>query len=188
MNPRIIGLASPAAQCGKSTTAGMLVKEYGYKNDRFSAPLKTMWAALCLEQLVPQKILAASLEGSLKEADIPQVGTSFRTFAELVGTECFRKMINMDIWVNMARTRFAQKLGAGMNLVIEDVRFPNEADLIRGLGGKMLCITRPGFTASRPSEGHLANYHFDARFDNNASAAELLEEVREYMAGFLQVA
>lgn len=188
MLPRIIGLASPAAQCGKSTVAGLLTKEYGYQNERFSAPLKTMWAALCLTQMVPHAIIEKSLEGDMKEVPLVQVGTSFRQFAELVGTETFRKMINENIWVNMARMRFAAKLGAGQTLVIEDVRFPNEHALVKQFGGKMLFIERQDYVPSRPSEGHLRDSKFDCTFYNNGTAVELLDDVRDYMQQFSQVA
>ena len=36
---------------------------------------------------------------------------------------------------------------AGKDVVITDVRFPNEADLILGLGGELVRVDRPGVRA-----------------------------------------
>jgi hypothetical protein len=62
-------------------------------------------------------------------------------------------------------------------VVCDDCRFPNEADLIRSLGGELWRVDREAATPSlsgHRSDGGLDDYTgFDARIDNNGALLEL---------------
>lgn len=56
------------------------------------------------------------------------------------GTEAMRDHFHQDIWV-LATERKVQSLG-NCPIIITDVRFPNEVDMVRRNGGKMAMIKR----------------------------------------------
>lgn len=65
-----------------------------------------------------------------------------REYQQRMGTEAGRDIHGIDCWVKAAGIRKA--LGA-CNVVVTDVRFPNEVAHISKLGGLFWHITRPGF-------------------------------------------
>ena len=77
--------------------------------------------------------------GWTKAKRIPGV----RKYLQTLGTEAGRDVLGEDVWVNAMRKR----LKPGGKYVITNVRFPNEAALVRELGGKIYRIDRPGHGA-----------------------------------------
>lgn len=61
------------------------------------------------------------------------------------GTE-YRRHSTPGYWVNKTRERIANiaAVGRANLIVITDVRFADEAAMVRELGGKLIQITRPG--------------------------------------------
>lgn len=123
------------AGCGKSTAADVLV-EMGWTRVKFASPLKDMCRALGLTE--------EQIEGAEKERPIDWLGVTPRWIMQTLGTDWGRKLIHPDLWVNMAKARIEQTIG---NIVVDDCRFENEAQVIRDLGGKVVGIRRDG-TAS----------------------------------------
>lgn len=70
-----------------------------------------------------------------------------RRFIQRYGTEGGRDVFGYDCWVILARQAIANLL-ATHSIVVTDVRFENEADLIRELGGVVIRVIRPGLEAS----------------------------------------
>lgn len=68
-----------------------------------------------------------------------------RTILEWWGTE-YRRHQNPAYWVNTVRQRIQRlrSVGCKMPIVISDVRKPDEAAMLRELGGHLWRITRPG--------------------------------------------
>lgn len=77
-----------------------------------------------------------------------------------------REHVGEASWVDPVR-RGAEAIDGPV--VITDVRFPNEADLIEGMGGQLLRVVRPGQVAddthvsevildTRPVHSHVFNY------------------------------
>jgi hypothetical protein len=88
-----------------------------------------------------------------KEESIPVIGVSMRHLLQTLGTEWGRKLIDSNIWLRAAGRRICDLSDEGLNVVIEDVRFENEAALIRGLGGRILHIERDtGYQDGHASE------------------------------------
>jgi len=69
-------------------------------------------------------------------------------------------------------------------VVIDDVRFPNEAEMIRRLGGELWLVDRPNvvYEGDHASEGALADVVPDAVINNSGS----LEQLREVVAALLE--
>jgi hypothetical protein len=160
--PAVIGLYSPEARSGKGTVARVLVDEFGYTERQFSAPIKAAWTGL-LESIGCGDLVAATLEGPLKETALPRVGgLSFRKFAEHIGDGL--RGDNPDLWIKIISEQLGVDAFAGRRVVLSDLRYPNEFTLIKTVGGSCVRVERAdGYTRGfkQPSEGRLDNHDFD---------------------------
>lgn len=136
------------AGAGKSTAAAHLVKSRGFERVRFAGPLKAMMAAL--------GCTAAEIDGDRKEVPCDLLGGKTPRWAmQTIGTEWGRNLIDANLWIRAWRAA-VDRLPAGTPVVVDDCRFPNEAEAIRAAGGIIVRIERPGAgTASaHESEQH----------------------------------
>lgn len=124
----IIGLTGKAG-VGKSAVAKVLVKDYGYICAPFAEPLKDMLAAIGLTH--------DELYGDKKEVVNPNYGVTPRHMMQTLGTEWGRGLIGRDIWVEAWRRSLYRKY-QNNNIVVDDIRFPNEVAAVRALGGKVV--------------------------------------------------
>lgn len=111
-----------------------------------------------------------------------QYGAEIRELLQRLGTECGRQLISDTIWIDAA-------LGdshIGYNVVVTDVRFPNEFDAIKERGGYVVRITRDGVgpANAHPSETALDGFDFDFVLDNNGTIAELHHRIANVALGF----
>ena len=149
---RLIGLYSNAPGSGKSTVAGML---QGYKRLSFADPLRK-FSAQILSSLGYNGLTCLR---DKKEEKIAGLGVSPRQMMQTLGTEWGRSCIHPDLWIMVAAGSVEKQLKRGRNVVIDDVRFPNEAEMILRLGGKLWLVDRPGvvYEGDHASEGALAD-------------------------------
>lgn len=171
--PRIIGLYSDAPQCGKTTVATYLAR-HNYRRISFAEPLKEMAAAL-LQNLGYSPAAALYRVHHEKNARIPEIGVTVRHLLQTLGTEWGRECLHPEVWLISWKHRAEKVLAAGHNVVVDDVRFLNEAELLRTLGGDLWRITRPGIApvTTHSSEGGLDHYTFDFTIHNNVSLRTL---------------
>lgn len=135
MTRSIIGLSGPIG-CGK-TTAARVLEEMGYKRVRFAGPLKAMTHAI---GLTPEHT-----DGALKEVPCDLIGgRTPRFFMQRLGTEFGRQMIADDLWIRAWKSAVAS-LPEDVPVVADDVRFANEAKVVRELGGVVVKIDRDGY-------------------------------------------
>lgn len=86
-----------------------------------------------------------------------------RDFLQYFGTDICRKMDN-DIWVKKCLSDIASE--ESMLAVIDDCRFPNEAEAIQKAGGKVIHLTRDLYKDEHSSETALKTWgKFDAVID-----------------------
>lgn len=179
----IIGLAGPSG-CGKNT-AGDFISDYWIRKTAevpnqlsFAQPLKD--AAVILtgwdESVFHDRLL--------KEDKLPPYGLSPRRFMQLLGTEFIRNMIDSNFWVN----RLEMKLNPATLNIITDVRFDNEAEMIRDNGGVILRISRhevmPSSTDIHASEMPLPLHVTDRVIINNGDLAGLKSAVEGFLSVF----
>ena len=102
------------------------------------------------------------------------VSLTFRKLLQLWGTE-YRRRQDPDYWVK----RLEAKLHGLERVVIDDVRFPNEVEMIQRLGGKVIRIDRPGPAEStHASEIELDSFDgWDDVIVNDGTLRELEERV-----------
>lgn len=169
----LIGLYSPAPACGKSTLAnGMAV--FGWRTVKFAAPLKAMLTALLREVGESEAVIQQAIEGSLKNTPLfALAGATPRHAMQTLGTQWGRDQISDDLWVRLFVLRVERLRASGVPVICDDMRFPNEAETIRSMGGKIVRIERPGFadTSGHASEGALEGIEFDLVVNNDARCA-----------------
>lgn len=128
------------AGSGKTTVATYIEMKCGYERRHIAEPLRRMLASLLREYGMPDDEIARYLTGELKEAVIPCLGVTSRHAQITIGTEWGRELINPDIWADLWARQAAQSKRPVMN---DSVRFPNEEDAIRAVGGITILVTRP---------------------------------------------
>ena len=132
----IIGLLGHAG-AGKTTAAEMLAKSLGKQALTLSvaAPIRAMLLGLGLQ---PQ-----DFDRKAKEKPIGWVGSSPRHLMQSLGD--WGRGINQTLWVNLAETRMTTALLNGVpHIIVDDIRTPLEAALIRKFNGVLIRIERPG--------------------------------------------
>lgn len=175
MTARLVAFAGPAGS-GKSTAAAFL-EEAGYHRTRFAAPLKSMLRSFLTHCALDTEEVERRVEGGLKEApDRLLGGKTPREAMQLLGTEWGRDRISPDLWVGVWREQTERLLGMGISVVVEDCRFPNEAEAIRALGGAIVeVVGRGGIGMDHASERF--EFEADYRIDNSGTPEELHEAV-----------
>jgi hypothetical protein len=175
---RLIGLYSHAPGSGKSTVAVMLqnIGLSDFKKLSLAAPLRDF----------SEKILSALghdgvvLLRDKKEEKVEAIGVSPRQMMQTLGTEWGRSCIHPDLWVMVAEGAIKKQRKLGRNVVIDDVRFPNEAEMIRRLGGELWLVDRPGVVhdGDHASEGALADVLPDEVVRNTGGSVQLYDALK----------
>lgn len=182
LRPRIevVGL-SGYARAGKDTAAAWYVKNHGYTRMSFADPIRT-----ALETINPKVMVAGIGNMTIKQSlhlsgrtgqngweFLKENGEDIRGMLQRLGTEVGREMFGMDFWVDYA----LDSAPDGAKIVFADCRFPNEADAIRRLGGKIIRVNRDGVSAvnAHVSETALDDYAFDVTIENNGTVEDLHE-------------
>ena len=177
----IIGL-SGYAQTGKDTVADILALQHGFKRVAFADKIRE-----CLYTLNP--LVEEGGTYRLKEwvdnmgwenaKRFPEVRRLLQTF----GAEVGRNLIDPNLWVEMTMSG----LNRDENIVITDVRFPNEYEAIKWAYGEIWRIERPGV---EPINGHysetaLDGWQFDRIIENSRGIPDLVLAVTEELNGLI---
>jgi hypothetical protein len=176
----LIGL-SGKKQSGKSTVAGHLIKEYGFRAMSFADPLREMLYALNPiahvdhwgdEEFRVRQIVDAIGWDRAKE-EYPEI----RALMQRMGTEAGRNVLGGDVWVRELEARASEALDEGYDVVVPDVRFENEFEAIKALGGIVVRVNRDGLTpgeyADHISETALDDYRMDWTLHNKGTLTDL---------------
>lgn len=160
--PGLLGITGKAGS-GKSTAAQTLI-DAGWHRVKFADPLKAMLRAIGLTD--------RHIEGDLKEEPCDMLcGMTPRHAMQTLGTDWGRWKIGPDLWTNAARREIALAMSHGLSVVVDDVRFENEADVIRAMGGMVLRLDREGSGAgSHVSESGVKP---DLTYNNAGTVADL---------------
>lgn len=178
---KLIGLAANGPGAGKSTVAHHLVEAHDFERIRFAGPLKRMIGSLLTD--LGYWDWRDYTDGHLKEVVIPEVGYSARHLMQTLGTDWGRTAVRPGFWLDVALRQIDESRADGGSVVIDDVRFRNEADAIRERGGTLVYISRPGVEVESAYENQLVDYRFDVIIPNTGSvetlynAADLLTSI-----------
>src|SRR5690606_16141847 len=200
----LIGL-SGKKRAGKDTVAAYLVEKYGFTRVAFADPLRE--AALKVDPIIgaevdPQGSAAYGYGGEVHDIAtaepvhlsdvVSQRGWEAAKDHCVYGPEVRRVLQRMgvgvrdldpDFWLRIAAEKIGVMMDARRNVVVTDVRFPNEADYIKR-HGFLIRIIRPGLdhADTHESETALDDYPHDAYLINDGSVQDLRDQV-DYLLG-----
>jgi hypothetical protein len=146
---RPIGITGKIA-AGKDTLADALV-----------AHESQMFMKYSLAQ--PMKDIAMNVFGFTKDQlydhDLKETTDKFwditpRNFLQIMGTDMFRDVFRDDVWLKLAEKHMKEH--EDKHVVIADIRFVNEAEFIRDLGGVIIKIERPGQPEAEGAVKHVS--------------------------------
>ena len=138
----IIGLVGFAGS-GKGTVAEYLVNKHNYTKIAFADPLKDAasiifdWPRHLLEgDTVPSRVFRERQDDFWSN----KFGKKFtpRMALQQLGTEACRGVFHQNIWIHLLEKRISSL----ENVVVTDVRFPNEIEAIVKMGGKIIRVKR----------------------------------------------
>jgi hypothetical protein len=141
MKHSILGLVG-ASGSGKTTLARRLTQDYGFVNLHMGRPIKDMLRALGLSE--------DDVAGTRDQRERPHPllgGKSARYALSTLGTDWGRRMMAADLWANAMRRQLQLHLTSGSKtapVVVDDLRFPSDWNVVQELGGLILTIRRPG--------------------------------------------
>jgi hypothetical protein len=176
----IIGLTG-YAQSGKDTVANILVENYGFKRVAFADPIRK----LLYEANPAVKDGDYRLQGVVDGYGWDVAKTAFpevRRLLQDLGVGA-RKVFGENFWVD----RSLSSIFEHENAVITDVRFINEAEMVKHQDGQIWRIKRIGVAAvnEHVSEQEMDGYKVDQIFANNGSIEDLELMVKTRMQGVL---
>jgi hypothetical protein len=177
MKPVLIALYSSDMRSGKSTVASMLTERLFGMTQSFAAPFYDFVI----------QVAAPFLEGGEAEvrqwlsderkdkATIPYLGVTLRWMLQSIGTQWGRDCIHAQLWTMLAEKK-AQRALQSYSVIFDDMRFPNEFEMVKRNGGKCIRIHRPGEGTrgdTSVGEGLLDGHPFDANIFNDGSLSDL---------------
>ncbi len=184
MNLNLIALVAKK-RSGKDTLADYLCKNHGYTKYAFAGPLKKACAEIFMFD-------ESQVDGVNKETpDKKWNGLSARKVFQIFGTEMFRQKlgdffpeldgIKNNFWTyrfEMWYNNFKDKNPNG-KVVVSDARFPNEAEIIKKLGGSVIKIKRDTGMAqdNHSSEKNIDLIKGDINITNNGTMEEYYNKV-----------
>jgi len=181
---------------GKDTIADFLVKENNFEKLSFADKLKDSvaemfdWDRQLLDGKTDESRAWREQTDKFWSKEMGKDITP-RHVLQVFGTECMRDGFYDGVWVSLAKKKILDN--PGTNWVIPDVRFDNEANMIKEIDGEVWWVKRGqipvwfrmyqdiGKTPKdvHPSEWAWANTDFDAELSNNSTIAELKNQVQD---------
>lgn len=189
----IVGIGH-VKEVGKDTAAAALVRDLGFRRDSFADDLKKL--ALAIDPLiVPEpetvnvRVGQAHLAWLVRQSGWEHVKKNYkeaRRFLQNLGNE-MREMFGNDIWIRRVAWRAGERedlLPEG-DVVIPDVRYLNEAEWIKSVGGLLIKINRPGKVAEgHVSETQLADFPWDFEIENDGDVVQLEQTIVDRVRAF----
>lgn len=119
-----------------------------------------------------------------KELDINtirQYNITIRQMLQYVGTECLRRLVSEDVWINATLKR--------NNIIISDLRFKREFEALDRRKSFRVLIDRPGcIPGNHASEKEIndlkANRTFEGYINNDGTLKDLFYKVKELTDDF----
>ena len=109
----------------------------------------------------------------------PDYNKTCRELMQFIGTDLFRNQLDDNIWVNIIKNKIESNK---MNkYVIADVRFDNEAEMIKSLGGYIIQITRDTQIKSDHISENGISYEPDLIIKNNGSLNDLYDNINQLL-------
>ena len=164
------------ARSGKDTAAKTLLETQHFQRIAFADAIRT--TLLSLNPLISDGLRLAEIV-SQYDWEVAKSYPEGRRLLQTLGVEM--RLNDPDIWVKAA-FKGLQLDHPASKVVVTDVRFPNEADYIRKLGGHIIRVVRPGYGPINDhiSERAMDEYECDLTLINDTSLEELSKMTRAF--------
>jgi dephospho-CoA kinase len=173
---------------GKTTLAEYIKTNYNFDEYILSSPIKKIGEIFGFDK--------ANLYGTQEQKlEIhPYWKVSARTFLQKIGTDLFRDRLkevlpemchSNSVWIDMFRKKYLENKKT--NMIVSDVRFVDEAEAIKELGGILIRIERTysGKESSEQvhhkSEEEMDKIKVDFNIINDGSKSELYSKIDRIM-------
>jgi len=166
---------------GKDAMADYLVENFQFEKMAFAGPLKDVCGLLFdLEDEYFNK-------RELKEKKLDFWALSPREILQKVGTDLFRKHFDEEFWVKLMENKIQNKLvdNPNTNIVCSDVRFQNEADLVKKLGGKIVYIDRFKYINDEHEAEQCKINNIDLIIENKGTLQDYYTKINNHIKNFL---
>ena len=184
---------------GKDTVADILVHNYNYKKISFADKLKDgvatvfSWDRQMLEGTTDESRSWREQKDEFWSRETNEHITP-RLVLQMFGTDCMRNGFYNGIWVSIVKQQILEN--PNQNFVIPDVRFENEAVMIKEVGGEVWRICRgedPVWFTNyvknnivpedvHESEWRWAKLDFNFIVKNNDTIGDLKNQVSNHLA------
>jgi hypothetical protein len=206
----IIGLMSYVPGVGKDTLAAYLIKDYDFVRISYAeslyrevaeaygvtveflenretkeVPLDTLCLANCREAGFVAQMLALYPEDGVDALSMPR---SPRWTLQNWGTEYRRKLFGDTYWLDRVDAKISA--AAGGDIVITDVRFPNEIAHVKSLGGSLVRVrwveleeqVKDSPALKHASQTEIKDYKADFEvFNTEGRPEEMFESLRQVL-------
>lgn len=157
----IIGITG-RRRVGKDTSAIFLKEQFGFIQLALADPIKRATKEIF-------DFTDEQLNGAQKERIDSRWGITPREVLQVVGTDLFRNTfgqrfphIGANIWTMSLANKIDHLVRTGtQRIVVSDIRFPNEAKVIKDAGGFIIKLTRPRLTADASVDQHASETSSD---------------------------
>lgn len=159
---------------GKDTLSRLLVLQHGFAQVAFADPIREMLNSLGVPRYYTEE----------KNVAIPGLGKTYTELCQTLGTDWGRLMVSDTIWIDIAKARAREAfVGSCCGVVFSDVRYANEAEAVRSLGGKIIFLegSRGISVNDHTSESSLDEQYRDFTLRNDGSIADLDASLSEFM-------
>ncbi len=178
INVPVVGFVGKK-ESGKSTCARFLQDQFNVTIHPFAKRIKLMVKALGLSD-------AETYGQKWRNTALPRLsGATPRHILQTLGTEWAREMIHQDFWINLWKEDVKSILASHKGIVVvDDVRFENEAQVIMDMGGIVIRITRPSIKSNdlHQSETEQDNIKVDLEIVNDGDLRKLVDELMRHMS------
>jgi Deoxynucleotide monophosphate kinase len=148
----IVGLTGNK-QHGKDTVGSILVNDHGFVRVSFADALKQSAAALFDVPVETWDEYKNDEHAYVELFAGHHARFTVREFLQRFGTEAHRDIFGGTFWTDFAEDKIVTTIDAGTPVVVTDVRFDEEADLVRRHGGVVVQVYRPQVVDSQ-AVGH----------------------------------
>jgi hypothetical protein len=161
---------------GKDTVAAHLMSAHFFNRVGLADPMKEM---LHYGLGIPMDVL----HGAPQDKEAPwRYGKSVRQLLQTLGTEWGREIVSQRLWLDRALEHtiptYEGACGAPCRWVVTDVRYLNEAEVLRAAGFQIVRINRPRCTGDgHASETEMAQIEADHTLTNDDTLDALYQQV-----------
>lgn len=185
--PNLIALTG-FKRCGKDTAGLYLIENHNYIKYSFAGALKTACSEIFMFDY-------EQTEGSKKEDFDERWNINPRKVFQRFGTEIFRdslelffpemKHLKNNFWIYRFKIWYQEQVKKNPNvrIVVSDVRFQNEADIIKELGGIIIKVHRKNIdnSDSHISELNILNINADYDIKNDSSIENYYKNLKSIL-------